>query len=430
MGGRRAVDAEWVIAQWAAGDGSGGCGRHGGNVSRTAYGWVFRNRASRARRWRRGGRVVARVFTVDRLADLTNRELDEVCGTVTVARGLAYAKQGRVVELELSDDGTDATGWVSGSNGQTYTTAVSLTPVATPSAGRLELRRWASTCSCPVGGDCKHAVAVRRRGRERQTGGRPAVGRAPAPPRPTWERALGGLLDDNDLEPEHTPVGLLIEPATSPRRDAPARAQLRMRPVVPGRARRLDPHRGVVGDLRRWLLRLRAGVVRRRAARRPHRARRRPPPLGARLRLRPDAGRHPARPPRPGWVALLRAADRAGVRLLTELRRGGHVAFAPDPAELVVDVVRTDDGAELHPRLDLPEGAAGPHHPRRAAGHRLLAARRRHPRARRAGRAARRHPPAAARPRRRRGARGRLGPLHRHPPAGAAAQGAGAGGVR
>ena len=50
--------------------------------------------------------MVARVFTVDRLADLTNRELDEVCGTVTVARGLAYAKQGRVVELELSDDGT------------------------------------------------------------------------------------------------------------------------------------------------------------------------------------------------------------------------------------------------------------------------------------------------------------------------------------
>ena len=58
--------------------------------------------------------MVARVFTVDRLADLTNRELDEVCGTVTVARGLAYAKQGRVVELELSDAGTEATGCPSG----------------------------------------------------------------------------------------------------------------------------------------------------------------------------------------------------------------------------------------------------------------------------------------------------------------------------
>src|SRR6187401_1079968 len=90
----------------------------------------------------RGGRVVGRVFTVDRIADLTNKELDEVCGTVTVARGLAYAKQGRVVELELSDDGTDAKAWVTGSNGQTYTTHTLLTTVATPSAGRLDLRRW------------------------------------------------------------------------------------------------------------------------------------------------------------------------------------------------------------------------------------------------------------------------------------------------
>ena len=76
--------------------------------------------------------MVPRVFTVDRLADLTNRELDEVCGTVTVARGLAYAKQGRVVELELSDDGTRATGWVGGSNGQTYTTNVSLEEAMEP----------------------------------------------------------------------------------------------------------------------------------------------------------------------------------------------------------------------------------------------------------------------------------------------------------
>ena len=61
----------------------------------------------------------------------------------------------------------------------------------------------------------------------------------------------------------------------------------------------------------------------------------------------------------PNWVALLRAADRAGVRLLTDLGEGGEVAFAPDPAELVVEVVRTEDGAELRPRLDLPTGSVG-----------------------------------------------------------------------
>ena len=47
---------------------------------------------------------LANLPLLDRLADLTNRELDEVCGTVTVARGLAYAKQGRVVELR-DDEG-------------------------------------------------------------------------------------------------------------------------------------------------------------------------------------------------------------------------------------------------------------------------------------------------------------------------------------
>ena len=302
---------------------------------------------------------MARVFTVDRLADLTNRELDEVCGTVTVARGLAYAKQGRVVELELSEDGTDATGWVSGSNGQTYTTHVALSPVATPSAGRLELRRWSSTCSCPVGADCKHAVAVAADVRARQPVVDGALGRArvPTATRPTWERALGGLLDDTDLEPEHTQVGLLIEPATGPRRDAPARAQLRLRPVVPGvrggwirtgvswesfaggyygfgRVSFADAHRDAltaIADAHRRSVRA-FGYGR-----------------------MPDAilldhlG--------PGWVALLRAADRAGVRLLTDLSGDGEVAFAPDPAELVVDVVRTEDGAELHPRLDLPHGS-------------------------------------------------------------------------
>ncbi len=90
------------------------------------------------------------MVTVERLADLTNRELDDVCGTVTVARGLAYAKQGRVADYELSTDGTDATGWVAGSTGQTYLTHVSLHPVSTPSAGRRPVRRWQSDCTCPV----------------------------------------------------------------------------------------------------------------------------------------------------------------------------------------------------------------------------------------------------------------------------------------
>ncbi|WP_345202184.1 DEAD/DEAH box helicase [Fodinibacter luteus] len=299
---------------------------------------------------------MGRLFSVDRIAELTNRELDEVCGTVTVARGLAYAKRGQVVELEVSDDGRHATGWVDGSAGQTYTTHVSLTPVTAP------VTRWTSDCSCPVGGDCKHTVAVVVTVRERQPVLDRLAGRASAPARPTWERALGGLLGEAELEPEHTPVGILIEPLTARQAAASGREQLRVRPVVPGargnwirtgvswetfaggyygfgRVSYDDEHRDAltaIADAHRRSVRA-FGYGR-----------------------MPDAilldhlGPH--------WVALLRAADRAGVRLLTDLTGEGGVAFAPDPAELVVDIVRTDDGAELRPRLDLPALPSGETH--------------------------------------------------------------------
>ena len=182
--------------------------------------------------------MVGRVFTVDRIADLTNKELDEVCGTVTVARGLAYAKHGHVVDLDVSDDGRQATGWVGGSDGQTYTTRVTLTPVQTPAAGRLDVTRWDSTCTCPVSGDCKHAVAVAATVRERQPvldrlAGRPR--RRPAPP---------GSAPSAVSSTTPTPSRRTRRSASSSRRRArpreaaaaegTGREQLRIRPVVPG----------------------------------------------------------------------------------------------------------------------------------------------------------------------------------------------------
>lgn len=310
---------------------------------------------------------MGRVFAVDRIADLTNRDLDEVCGTVTVARGLAYAKHGHVVDLELSDDGREASGWVGGSSGQTYTTRVVLTPVATatPTAGHAGLRRWDSTCSCPVAGDCKHAVAVAATVRERQPELDRAAGRPGAPPRPTWERALGGLLDDPGAEPEHTPVGLLLEEAGSGRPGTrgsdPSRPTIRLRPVVPG------VRGGWIRTGVSWesfaggyygFGRVSFGDDHRDALTAIADAHRRSVRAFGYGRM-PDAIQldHLG----PGWVSLLRAADRAGVRLLTDLEGAGEVAFAPDPAELVVDVVRTDDGAELRPHLDLPGGVGATH---------------------------------------------------------------------
>ncbi|MBR7743978.1 DEAD/DEAH box helicase [Phycicoccus sp. BSK3Z-2] len=294
-----------------------------------------------------------RVVAAHRLAALTNRELGDLCGTITVARGLAYAREGRVVDLELSDDGLEATGWVGGSTGQTYTTRVTLSDVAGTARGA---RRWHSRCTCPVAGDCKHAVAVAVRTREDDplTGDRPDDSDAPAP---TWEQALGGLLED-ETPPDITPVGLLLEatgPGSRPRVTTDTgRGGLRLRPVVPGvRGQWIrtgvswetfaggyygfghvtfsDDHRDALTAI---------ADAHRRSAR------------GFGYGRMPDAV--PLDTLGPGWVGLLRAADRAGVRLLADLSGEGVVAFAPDPAELVVEIEAIDDGAELRPRLDLP----------------------------------------------------------------------------
>ncbi|NHA68116.1 DEAD/DEAH box helicase [Phycicoccus flavus] len=296
---------------------------------------------------------MARVVAARRLAALTNRELGDLCGTVTVARGLAYARQGRVVDVEVSADGAHATGWVGGSTGQTYTTQVALRPTEESSV-RLPLRRWHSQCSCPMTGDCKHAVAVAATVRDLA----PEPVDAGDPPAPTWEQALGGLLED-DTPDDVTAVGLLLEeatPATGRARlaDDTGRGQLRLRPVVPG----------VRGS---WI---RTGVSWETFAGGYY-------GFGAKtfdddqrdaLTAVADAHRRSVRafgygrmPDAilldhlgAGWVGLLRAADRAGVRLLADLRGEGAVAFAPEPAELVVDIDRSDDGATLRPHLDLP----------------------------------------------------------------------------
>ncbi|GGL38676.1 DEAD/DEAH box helicase [Phycicoccus endophyticus] len=295
---------------------------------------------------------MARLVTAGRLAELTNRELGDLCGTVTVARGLAYAREGRVVDVDVSSDGAHATGWVGGSQGQTYLTQVALRPHEAPET--RPVRRWHSECSCPVASDCKHAVAVAARVREID----PAPVDPGEPPRPTWERALGGVLLE-DTPRDVTPVGLLLEPATTARGRArvtedTGRGQLRLRPVVPG-VRGQWIRTGVswesfAGGYYGYgrVLYADEHVDALTAIADAHRRSVRTYGYGR----MPDAivldhlG--------PGWVALLRAADRAGIRLLTDLSGDGAVAFAPEPAELVVDIERTEDGAALHPRLDLP----------------------------------------------------------------------------
>ncbi|MGL5818322.1 MAG: SNF2-related protein [Phycicoccus sp.] len=215
------------------------------------------------------------------------------------------------------------------------------------------MRRWSAGCSCPVGSDCKHAVAVVATVRD-SAPPRPRTGED----RPSWEWALGGLLDDGAADADTTTVGLLVA-AARPGSDraaggGSARSRLAVRPVIPG-ARSAWIRTGVswetfaggyyglgqqvFADEHRDALTSIAD-----AHRRSVRA------FG--YGRMPDAILLDHLGPR--WVGLLRHADRAGVRLLTDLDGSGSVAFASEPADLVAEVERTADGAALRLRLDLP----------------------------------------------------------------------------
>lgn len=82
--------------------------------------------------------------------ELTWDDLGEWAGSRTLARGRSYQRGGRVKNLAISKDGA-LLATVQGTT--RYTTTVVLKP------GRKQ-RSLESSCTCPVGISCKHAVAV------------------------------------------------------------------------------------------------------------------------------------------------------------------------------------------------------------------------------------------------------------------------------
>ena len=74
---------------------------------------------------------MSRAFDRESIPELSNADLDACCGTVTVARGLAYAQRDHVIDLDASPDHREVEGHVIGSNGQTYLTTVRLRPDTT-----------------------------------------------------------------------------------------------------------------------------------------------------------------------------------------------------------------------------------------------------------------------------------------------------------
>ncbi|CAB4906426.1 unannotated protein [freshwater metagenome] len=160
-------------------------------------------------------------------------------GDAVVFRGRACVRERRV--RSVSVQGSDrVSGTVVGTAGELY----SVTAFA-------DVQEWVGRCSCPVTTDCKHAAAVLLTlGPDGQGTAVDPVGAvaetwpaapprvAPRPARPAWETALADLTP-NAAATDLVPVGLQFElNAPTGRAGQRVPVQVRLRPVVPGRAGR------------------------------------------------------------------------------------------------------------------------------------------------------------------------------------------------
>jgi superfamily II DNA or RNA helicase len=184
--------------------------------------------------------------------------LVRLVGTATYARGNDYARRGMVRTRVWSEGGTRAVGEVQGSDPIPYVTSLRLAR-----SGSGALTSFSSSCTCPIGANCKHAVALllsadppaslARTQHLRLVDGSALPGRgrpgraARTPARPRWESALAGLLDADEVDDEEpglpegatAPIGLqfdlVLGGAAGTHGTAARPPSIRIRPVVPGR---------------------------------------------------------------------------------------------------------------------------------------------------------------------------------------------------
>ena len=81
--------------------------------------------------------------------------LARLVGTATFERGRAYAEHGAVRNCTWNPGGTHVVGQVQGGAARPYVASVRLTRAPNRQLSAIE-----ATCSCPVGYNCKHAVAL------------------------------------------------------------------------------------------------------------------------------------------------------------------------------------------------------------------------------------------------------------------------------
>src|SRR5215218_2486149 len=131
---------------------------------------------------------------------LGNDAIVQMVGHEAFARGLVYARSGRVTDVEFDDRAMIIRGRVRGTYRDDYATSIQL---AQSASGTVTAHR--GVCSCPVAMDCKHAAAVLIVARSMaQVSSQLA--------QPPWERTLSKIALAPDPPPAAaTPLGLELD---------------------------------------------------------------------------------------------------------------------------------------------------------------------------------------------------------------------------
>ncbi|MFJ3027988.1 SNF2-related protein [Curtobacterium sp. NPDC087080] len=130
-------------------------------------------------------------------------------GPQTLGRARDVVRAGLVEDATWHDDDGTVTATVSGSADDPYELRVE----TTVARGEF-VRPVRSTCSCPLGGDCKHVAAALLTINARALAAEPRAATPPAaPPAPDWRLDLARLAGDDDrvVAPQGTPMGLQFE---------------------------------------------------------------------------------------------------------------------------------------------------------------------------------------------------------------------------
>jgi superfamily II DNA or RNA helicase len=174
--------------------------------------------------------------------DIDPAGLERAAGHTAYARGKRYAEQHAVVRALWSPESHALVGTVHGSGGNFYTTTVRFANGTAPHTFQ------AGECSCPVGADCKHVVALVLAALEGKTA--PNAGAAEQQTQKTqgtraasrpgeWESQLGSLLGGGSAESRgETPLAIeltLAAPPRSGRYPGTAGPRLEARLVQPGK---------------------------------------------------------------------------------------------------------------------------------------------------------------------------------------------------